>query len=143
MQTIITNSPSETIEFANKLANSLSNPCIIGLDGDLGAGKTAFTQGLCQTWSCKEVVNSPTFTIINEYTGKAFPIYHVDLYRLNSLEEAYNIGLTDLLPSPDGITIVEWASHIKDIFPKNFILITIKNLSETKREITIDENFSY
>ena len=141
--TYLANSLEETRKIAAELAETLKKGTVLGLCGPLGAGKTAFTQGLTKQLHIKDTVNSPTFTIINEYTNGPLPIYHIDLYRLTSYQEALNTGLTEYLPSNDGITIVEWADHIPEIMPKNFLKINIKIIENNQREISIYENFSF
>lgn len=118
---IITESPDETKAFAADLAKELKPGAVLALHGDLGGGKTCFVQGLAEALEVKEIVNSPTFTIINEYRGR-LRLHHVDLYRLKSETEALTLGLDELLEG-DGITAIEWPEKISSILPKDTIHI--------------------
>ena len=91
--------------------------------GDLGAGKTAFVQGLAKALGINQHVTSPTFTIVNEYEGR-LKLYHFDVYRITDPEEMYEIGYEDYLDT-DGVCIVEWAELIEELFPEEYIKITI------------------
>ena len=117
------NSVLKTHEIAQKLAKKLKKGDVVCLDGELGAGKTAFTQGLCSALGVSDYVSSPTYTIVNCYSGK-FKIYHIDAYRIEDCDEMYEIGFDEFLD--DGICIIEWSSIIEDILPKDRIRITIK-----------------
>ena len=106
-----TTSPEETERVAEKLARSLGYPAVISLVGDLGAGKTTFTKGFAKGLDIKENVTSPTFTIMNEYTSGRKPMYHFDMYRLSSLDEALELGFGEYfdLTTLKGASIVELA----------------------------------
>jgi len=108
---------------------------VIALDGDLGAGKTTFSKALAAEIGVKEVVSSPTFTIIKEYEGDRLPFYHMDVYRL-SLEEADELGLDDYFYG-QGITIVEWASLIEELMPEQYLSIHIEYIDEQQRMVHI------
>ncbi|OEG00256.1 tRNA (adenosine(37)-N6)-threonylcarbamoyltransferase complex ATPase subunit type 1 TsaE [Vulcanibacillus modesticaldus] len=130
------NNVSETRQLASKLANYLKPGNVLTLEGGLGAGKTAFTQGLAIGLGITQIVNSPTFTIIKEYHGK-YPLYHMDVYRL---EDGYDdIGFEDYFYG-DGITVIEWASIIKDILPKQYLNIRIEKSDDNKRRIFFEPN---
>lgn len=118
---IITESPEETKAFAADLAKKLRAGSVLALHGDLGGGKTCFVQGLAEALEVKEIVNSPTFTIINEYRGR-LQLHHVDLYRLKSETEALTLGLDELLEG-DGITAIEWPEKISSLLPEDAIHI--------------------
>ncbi len=110
------------------------------LSGDLGAGKTVFTQGFAKGLGIEEAVNSPTFTIIQEYEGKDLPFYHFDVYRIGDISEMEEIGYEDYFYG-DGICLVEWAELVEELLPRNRTMITIrKDLGRgfDYREITID-----
>jgi tRNA threonylcarbamoyladenosine biosynthesis protein TsaE len=112
MSLITTKTPEETLVLGNNLGKCLGPGDIVLLFGDLGAGKTTFTQGICQGLGLPEgeYIRSPTFTLINEYQGKQ-PIYHIDLYRMESLEEMEALGLEEVLFG-QGVAIVEWSEKL-------------------------------
>jgi tRNA threonylcarbamoyladenosine biosynthesis protein TsaE len=121
----------ETDELANLLAMNLIPGTVITLDGDLGAGKTRFSQGLARAMGVTDIVNSPTFTIIKEYEGRKYPFYHMDVYRI-SQAEADELGLDDYMYG-DGVTLIEWASLIEDLLPQERLSIYIENQGEHER----------
>jgi len=127
-----TNGTEETRLFAKRLANYLRPGNVIALTGDLGAGKTTFTQGLAEGLGISERVNSPTFTIIKEYQGR-LPLYHMDVYRLDGTEE---LGLEEYFAGA-GITVVEWPTVIEDFLPDELLWIEIVILSADEREIKL------
>lgn len=136
----ISNSPDETENIAFQLAELLKENDIITLDGDLGAGKTAFVRGLAKGLGIEDPVSSPTFTIVNEYRKGNIPLFHFDVYRIESSDEMYDIGWEDYI-SQGAIVIVEWATLIEDIFDENIIKIYISknlDLGEDYREINVE-----
>lgn len=109
------------------------------LSGDLGVGKTLFTQGFAKGLGVEDSVNSPTFTIVQEYDGSVFPFYHFDVYRISEVEEMDEIGYEDYFYG-DGVCLIEWAEMIDEILPKERTWITIKKRLEKGfdyREISI------
>ena len=138
MYTLISNSEKETMEFAKKLASYLKSGDTIILSGDLGAGKTKFTEGFLSFFNLEDEISSPTFTIVNEYHKADTNIYHFDVYRLSSSDEFYAIGGEEYLEN--GISIIEWGEIIEDILPNDYIKITIeKDLNnELSRKLIID-----
>lgn len=140
MKKYISNSPAETKTAAAEIVKELKNGSVICMYGDLGAGKTAFVQGMATALGIDESVTSPTFTIVNEYYG-TMPLYHFDVYRIGSSDEMYEIGFDEYINS-DGISVIEWAELIEDILPDEYIKITItKDIAkgEDYREITAEE----
>ena len=123
MYKFISHSEDETKQFAYKLASRLNIGDIILLVGDLGAGKTKFTEGLLSFWFLQDEISSPTFTIVNEYNTQNINIYHFDVYRLSDVDEFFAIGGLEYFEN--GISIIEWGDIIEDIIPKDFIKITI------------------
>lgn len=122
MYKFISNSEQDTICFAKKIANFLKKGDIIVLTGDLGSGKTKFTEGILDFFNLKNEISSPTFTIVNEYIPEnAVPIYHFDVYRLSSIDEFYAIGGDEYFSN--GISIIEWGELIEDILPPSYIKI--------------------
>lgn len=124
-------SPDETKEFAKRLATLLQPKDVIALEGDLGAGKTTFTKGLAEGLNIKKTVNSPTFTIIKEYSGK-IPLYHMDVYRLEDSEE--DLGFDEYFEG-NGVTVIEWAHFIEEQLPDTLLIIQIKLGEDGKREL--------
>jgi len=106
-------SPEQTRQIAEIFATPLPPGAVVALHGEMGAGKTCFVQGMARTLGISELVNSPTFTLINEYIA-ARPLYHVDLYRIGSEREALDLGLEDYFQS-SGITAIEWPERIAPI----------------------------
>lgn len=135
---MITSSANETMEFAKNFAKTIKAPKIIVLSGDLGAGKTTFTKGFAEGLGVSEIITSPTFTLLNEYTGNE-RMYHFDMYRLSSKEEAYELGFEDYFKKNDGIVLVEWAENVEGLFSPPYTKITIEKISDNEREIKIEE----
>ncbi|SDE30924.1 tRNA threonylcarbamoyladenosine biosynthesis protein TsaE [Paenibacillus sp. UNCCL117] len=126
---------SQTAELASQLASLFRPGTVVALDGDLGAGKTAFSQAVARALGVGGVVVSPTFTIIKEYEGTELPFYHMDVYRL-SMEEADELGLDEYFYG-DGVTLVEWASLIDDLLPAERLSIYIEYMSEHARRFRL------
>lgn len=133
-------SADDTARIAAELADTLKGGEFIAMYGELGAGKTAFVKGLAKALGIDRHVTSPTFTIVNEYEGR-LPLYHFDVYRIADPDEMYEIGYEDYLDA-GGVCIVEWAELIEELFPEEYIRLTIKKDNEKGpdyREITIEE----
>lgn len=139
MYEFISHSENETIEFASDFASKLNNSSIIVLSGDLGSGKTKFTEGVLKYFGLENEISSPTFTIVNEYDANNRKIYHFDLYRLSDVDEFYAIGGEEYLQS--GICIFEWGEMIEDILPNSYIKITFsRDIENTDlRKLRIEE----
>lgn len=125
------NSPEETERFAAKLAEYLQPGDLLTLEGGLGAGKTTFTKGLAKGLGIKRMVNSPTFTILKQYSGD-LNLNHLDVYRLENSDE--DIGFDELF-ADDAVSVVEWAQFIEDYLPEERLEITMERLSEESRAI--------
>lgn len=132
----LSNSPLETEAVGEKLAQLLRPGAVIAYQGDLGAGKTAFTRGLARGLGYTEPVTSPTYTIVNEYLGGRLPLFHFDMYRLASSEDLWDIGWEDYLDR-GGVCAVEWSENVADAL-EDPIMITIEKLGEDARRITIE-----
>lgn len=130
---IITKSEKETFELAYKIASELGEKKIVCLNGELGAGKTVFVKGFCSFFGIDEIW-SPTFTIVNEYSGNQ-TIYHFDVYRLADEEEFYAIGGEEYFEK--GICIIEWSDLVRDAIPKDAVDVRIEKMDEDKRKISI------
>lgn len=126
-------SPSQTQRWGERIAALLQGGDVIALEGDLGAGKTTFTQGLAHGLGVEGVVNSPTFTIIKEYEGR-IPLFHMDVYRVH--HEFEDLGFDEYFYG-SGVTVVEWASLIRSALPLHFLDIYIKRLEGDFREILL------
>ena len=138
---IETHDPEETFEAGRKIGMNAKPGQIYTLTGDLGVGKTVFTQGVAAGLGITEPVNSPTFTIIQEYEDGRLPFYHFDVYRIADLEEMEEIGYDDYFFG-QGICLFEWAELIEEILPEKRIEVTIeKDLDKgfDYRKITIEE----
>jgi tRNA threonylcarbamoyladenosine biosynthesis protein TsaE len=131
---IISKSEKQTEELGLKLAEELKPGTVIALIGDLGSGKTALTKALAKGLGIEEQVTSPTFTIIQEYSGGRLPLYHFDVYRLEGEEDMYELGYEDYFYG-DGVCVVEWADQIKELLPKNTIYINIDYGSQENERI--------
>lgn len=137
---IETNSAKETFLLGEKLGRQAAAGQIYTLNGDLGVGKTVFTQGVAAGLGIAEPVNSPTFTIIQEYEGGRLPFYHFDVYRIGDIEEMEEIGYDDYFFG-EGVCLIEWAEFIEELLPENIISITIEKNPEKGfdyRKITIE-----
>ena len=128
---------TETGLLAQDFAKTIKKGDVVVLNGDLGAGKTTFTQYVLRALGVKEIVNSPTFAILKSYKGK-FLFEHIDAYRIN-LDEAIEIGLDEILSKKDRVFFIEWAQNIEPLIPKKRKIINIKYLDETTREFEINE----
>ena len=131
------NSENETKEFAKKLASKLNKGDVIVLSGDLGSGKTKFTEGFLSFFGLENEISSPTFTIVNEYHQNDINIYHFDVYRLEDSSEFYAIGGDEYFEK--GICIIEWGELIEDALPNEYIKIDFSrnDLNENERILNI------
>ena len=131
----ISESVEQTQEFAKEYAKSLKAGDVVLLDGDMGAGKTAFAKGVALGLGIEEEVTSPTYAYMNDYDGRLF---HYDCYRIESVEQAENLGLADYFDM-GGICLIEWSQNIAPLLPKKTKRVTIKKISENEREITYED----
>ena len=132
----ITNSPAETEAVGCALGKVLAPGTVLAYEGDLGAGKTAFTRGLARGLGCTEQVTSPTYTIVNEYLSGRLPLFHFDMYRLRSAEDLWDIGWDDYLER-GGICAVEWSENVREAM-EGAVRIRIEKLGEESRRILIE-----
>ncbi len=134
-------SEKDTFEFGRKLGEKATAGQIICLDGDLGVGKTVFTQGFAKGLGIEDSVNSPTFTIIQIYDEGRLPLYHFDVYRIGEPEEMYEIGYEEYFFG-EGVCLIEWSKLIEELIPDEAITVTIeKDLSKglDYRKISVEE----
>ena len=132
----ITHSPEQTEKVGAALGKQLKPGAVIAYQGDLGAGKTAFTRGVACGLGAKESVTSPTYTIVNEYLDGRLPLFHFDMYRLASAEDLWDIGWEDYLDR-GGVCAVEWSENVDDAM-EDAVYITIEKLGEDSRRITLE-----
>ncbi len=136
MEDFISHSVEETEEFAEEFSKSLNGTEIIAMYGDLGAGKTSFTRGLAKGLDVEDNVTSPTFAIVNEYTGSV-PLYHFDMYRIESWNDLYSIGFFDYIGN--GVIVIEWSENIEGALDDDVIKVFIeKTDNENERIIRIE-----
>lgn len=127
---VITNSPEETINLGIKLGEKIKEPLVILLDGNLAAGKTTFTQGLAKGLGIKQIVNSPSYTIMKHYPSDDLELFHLDLYRLDGLGEDFD--LEEYLY--DAVVVIEWPFQVEELLPKEHLLIKINKISNESRQ---------
>ncbi len=133
----ISHNVEETQKIAAEFSKTLSEGDVLCMYGDLGAGKTAFTQGLAQGLGIEEYVTSPTFTIVNEYMGR-LPLYHFDVYRIADSDEMYEVGYDEYVYGR-GVSVIEWSELIEDILPQKRYNITILRGNEADDRKIIKE----
>ncbi len=133
---LISHSPEQTQKLGVRIGELALPGDVFLLTGELGAGKTCLTQGIAWGLGIKEYALSPTFVIMRELYGR-LPLYHIDLYRLDNIEESLDLGLDDYLYGK-GVCVVEWADKALSILPKKHLLIKIKYLSDTERSFQIE-----
>ena len=133
----ISNSEDETKKFAKDFASKFKNGDVIVLSGDLGSGKTKFTEGFLSYFGLEEEISSPTFTIVNEYKNDDINIYHFDVYRLENSDEFYAIGGEEYFEN--GISLIEWGELIEDALPNKYVKINFSrdDKNENIRKLNI------
>ena len=124
----LSNSTIDTKRLAVSIAKKVIGGTVIALNGDLGTGKTTFTQGFAESLGVTETVISPTFKLVSEYEGDKLWLYHIDAYRMNGSHDFLNIGGEKYLVPLNGITIIEWANIISPLLPKDTINITFNRI---------------
>lgn len=135
---VITNNSYETESVAEKFATHLRVGDVVLMRGEMGVGKTVFTKGLCRGLCVSDYVTSPTFTVVNEYEGKDFKVYHFDLYRIEEEDELFEIGFEEYLSS-GGVCIIEWPQNAEGCMPKTRYEVEILRQpdDENRRKIVI------
>lgn len=130
----------QTKDLANAFAKVLKPPMVVLLTGDLGAGKTTFVKDVVSALGCDDLVTSPTFTLLNTYNAK-FPVYHFDMYRLSSAEEAMNVGFEEYFDKNtlDGVCFVEWPENVEGLINDVDYVIEIEKNGDLRRTATIKE----
>lgn len=135
----VSNSPEDTVEIAEKFANCLKAGDVVLYTGEMGAGKTHFTKGVAKHFGWSDTVTSPTFALVNEYFCD-IPLFHFDLFRINSFDDLYAIGFFDYLDR-DGIMLIEWSENIPTLqdYLENVYFVDIRKVDENTREISISQ----
>lgn len=137
---LYTNNYEETIKLGEKIGLMLNKGDVILLDGDLGAGKTTFTKGIGNALGVTRVINSPTFTIVKEYKGTSIKLNHLDLYRLEGINDDFDL---EEYFNDESICVCEWPFQVSEILPDNYLMIYIKRIDDNKREFTVTGNGKY
>ena len=140
-QKIISESPEDTFALGKQIGENVAPGSVLTLVGDLGVGKTVFTQGLAEGLGILDAVNSPTFTIVQIYEEGRIPLYHFDVYRIGDISEMDEIGYEDYFYG-DGVCLIEWANLIEELLPEQYVEIRMeKNLEKgfDYREITVTQ----
>ncbi len=134
MQTIRIPNLESIHEAAREFIAQIDDHTIYAFNGEMGAGKTTFIKAICEELGVTDVINSPTFAIVNEYRSdtSAELIYHFDFYRINNIEEAYNIGVEDYLES-GALCFIEWPEKIRELLPDDTIFVSIEEQADTSR----------
>jgi tRNA threonylcarbamoyladenosine biosynthesis protein TsaE len=138
--TLTSSSPEQTIKIGEHIGSCLKKGDILALQGTLAAGKTTITKGIARGLGITEDVTSPTFTLISEYEGRC-PLYHMDVYRLDSTEAFLDLGVEEMLYG-SGVCIIEWSEKVMSELPASTIIIKLETVDGNKRKITID-NWTY
>ena len=134
----VTHSREATEALGGRLADALDGGRVVAFTGDLGAGKTAFVSGMARALGVEERVTSPTFTIVNEYEGGRLPLFHFDMYRLDSADELFHIGWEDYL-ARGGICAVEWSENVSEAIEADAVRVSIRRGGgDDDRIITIE-----
>lgn len=134
MKKYYTENENETIALGKRIGALLNSGDVVLLTGDLSAGKTTITKGIGMALGVKKIINSPTFTIVKTYQGDKMPLYHLDLYRLEGLNQDFD--LEEYIES-EGVCVIEWPFQVSEILPKEYLIICLKRIDEFRREIEI------
>jgi len=140
-QQFLTHSAEETIELGRKLAPLLRDARIVLLRGDLGAGKTTMMKGIAEAFAAagQDDVTSPTFTLVHEYRGPERSLFHIDLYRIETMRELETLGLDDLIHEEGNILLIEWGEKFECLLRECDIEITIERLGDQDRRFTVNQ----
>jgi tRNA threonylcarbamoyladenosine biosynthesis protein TsaE len=133
---LTTRSLSETQRLGAALGRLLRGDEVICLEGELGSGKTSLIQGIGRGLEVAEPITSPTFTLVNEYQGRRGPMYHVDLYRLNTAHEIVAAGIDGYIYG-DGISVIEWAEKAGDVLPHDCLYVTLSHVNKNERTVAL------
>ena len=134
---IVTRTAAETQQLGAWLGEHACAGDVVCLEGDLGSGKTCFTQGLGRGLNIRHAIHSPTFILANEHRDGRLPLYHLDVYRMSGAAQAIGIGLDDYLAG-DGVCVIEWAEKIREALPAERLWIAFEHVSESERRLRFD-----
>jgi tRNA threonylcarbamoyladenosine biosynthesis protein TsaE len=132
----VSHSVEQTRRLGDRLGQLFSGGEVLCIVGELGTGKTSLVQGIGRGLRVIDHVTSPTFTLVNEYRGGRLVLYHVDLYRIVDAKAALAFGLDDYLYS-DGVCAIEWAERVRELWPEEYLAVTLRHIDETKRGLTL------
>jgi len=132
----VSHSPEQTRRVGSRLGELFGGGEILCLMGELGTGKTSLVQGIGQGLQVIDRVTSPTFTLVNEYRGGRLILYHIDLYRIVDAKAALAFGLDDYIYG-DGVCAIEWAERVKELWPEEYLGVSLRHIDETKRGLTL------
>jgi tRNA threonylcarbamoyladenosine biosynthesis protein TsaE len=132
----VSHSAEQTVRLGRRLGRLFEGGEVVCLMGELGTGKTCLVQGLGAGLGIEERITSPTFTLVNEYRGGRLVLRHVDLYRIFESDAALDFGLDEYLYD-DGVCAIEWSERVRDIWPEEYLLISLRHIDETKRGVTL------
>jgi tRNA threonylcarbamoyladenosine biosynthesis protein TsaE len=149
MSVILSHAPADTESLGESWGHAAQHGLVIALSGDLGAGKTALVRGLARGLGCTSRVHSPTFTLVNVYEGGRLPLFHLDLYRLETAEQIHSAGVEEYL-QPDGVAVIEWAERVfqrgtrngergTEAQTRNTRFVTIEIVDENTRRIVYED----
>ena len=133
---VITEGPEDTMRLGEELARELRAGDVVALVGELGSGKTTLAKGIAQGLFVREPVISPSFLLARTYRGQML-LHHLDAYRVNSPQELVEVGLTELLPPEEGVTVVEWADRVEELIPPGSLWIRLEHLDGDRRKLTL------
>jgi tRNA threonylcarbamoyladenosine biosynthesis protein TsaE len=134
----------KTLKLGEQIGKNLVLPCLVYLEGDLGAGKTYFSKGIARGMGITDEITSPTFTLINEYSGNNIDLYHLDLYRLDNLKQVLNLGIEDFIDAPNTAVLIEWAEKLENYKLSDSILeVKIFHQDTGRKFIIASENNSF
>jgi tRNA threonylcarbamoyladenosine biosynthesis protein TsaE len=132
----ISHSAEQTRRMGARLGQLFGGGEVICLVGELGTGKTCLVQGIGRGLGIDDQITSPTFTLVSEYPGSRFPLYHIDLYRIVDVKAAFTFGLDEYLYG-DGVCTIEWAERVRQLWPEEYLLVDLRHIDESKRGLTL------
>ncbi|MBI5080179.1 MAG: tRNA (adenosine(37)-N6)-threonylcarbamoyltransferase complex ATPase subunit type 1 TsaE [Chloroflexi bacterium] len=136
---VITHSPAQTYQLGQQLGAMTREGDLICLCGELGVGKTTLASGIGNGWGAREIVNSPTFVFVNEYSdSRGRRLYHIDAYRLRDAADSQSIALDDLLNDPHGAVMIEWAERVQDVLPNEYLQIDLVAVDDQTRQVKLE-----